>query len=142
MRDQMYTIKYQSAEEYLRAHISGDLSDPETRIAAWREVIDRCRREEFELLLVIQESTGTKTEVEAFTSAKGIVELGLDAIKIAFVDFDPENHDINKFCELVAVNRGADAKAFSDETEALKWLRSTETILPTIPEAYRNILKT
>ena len=72
----------------------------------------------------MQDSPGNGTETNAFVSSQGIVGLGLDGIKIAFVDIDPSNHEVNKFGELVAANRGANARVFYDEDPALDWLLS------------------
>ena len=118
----MYTINYRPGQEYLRADVCGNLAEPQTRIAAWTEIIDRCREDDVTHLLVVQDSPGNGTAINAFISSDGIVGLGLSGIKIAFVDLDPQNHEINKFGEMVALNRGANARVFFDEALAVDWL--------------------
>ncbi|HKX83527.1 MAG TPA: hypothetical protein VJL58_04840 [Pyrinomonadaceae bacterium] len=119
-----YEIRYESRPKYLFAYAKGDLSKPETRIACWKEIIERCRGENYDRLLVVQDSPPNKSVSEAFTAASGVVELGVDRLKIAFVDPDPAEFENNKFCEVVATNRGANAKLFLTEGPAREWLVS------------------
>lgn len=120
----MYNIDYRSGAEFLRAEIRGDLTEPQTRIDAWSEVIRRCRLDGVTRLLVVQESLANDTDTTAFTSSQGILGLGLDGLKIAYVDIDQANYEVNKFGELVATNRGANARSFYEEATALDWLLS------------------
>lgn len=120
----MYQITYQPGPEFLRADVTGDLAEPQTRIDAWSEIIHRCRLEGVTHLLVVQDSPGNGTPTNAFISSQGIVGLGLAGIKIAYVDIDPANHEVNKFGEMVAANRGADAAVFFEEAPAVQWLLS------------------
>ncbi|MEQ1762978.1 MAG: hypothetical protein ABL984_07530 [Pyrinomonadaceae bacterium] len=124
----MYTIEYQPTSEYLRADVKGDLAAPQIRVDAWSEIIRRCRGDAVTHLLVVQDSPGNGTETNAFVSSDGIVGLGLKGIKIAYVDIDPANHEVNKFGEMVASNRGAEARVFYQEEPALAWLLSKDSI--------------
>ena len=124
----MYLINFQPEKEFLRVDLSGDLAAPETRIEAWRKIVGRCREEGFDHLMVIQESPENDNETEVFVSSKGIVDIGLEGIKIAYVDLEPANYELNRFGELVAANRGANARVFYEETPALAWLLSKDSI--------------
>jgi hypothetical protein len=123
----MYKIDYQPATEFLRADVSGDLANPQTRIDAWREIVTRCREDGVTHLLVVQDSPGNGNETNAFISSQGIVAIGLEGIRIAYVDIDPANHEVNKFGELVAANRGAEARVFYEEAPALEWLLAPDS---------------
>ena len=118
----MYKIQYQPEPEYLRVDLTGDLASPERRIDAWREIVQHCRDGGVTHLLVVQDSPGNGTHANAYHSSAGIAALGLGGIRIAFVDVDPANHEVNKFGELVASNRGAQAQVFVEEGAALDWL--------------------
>ncbi len=120
----MYVINFRPEQKFLRVDLSGDLAEPQTRIEAWDKIVRRCREEGSTHLLVVQDSPGNGTETNAFISSQGIVDLGLAGIKIAFVDIDPSNHEVNKFGELVAANRGANARVFYEESAAIAWLLS------------------
>lgn len=118
----LYYLSFETRPEYLYAFAKGDIAAPDTRVELWTEIIARCRRDKYDKLLVVQDSPGNATSTDAFTSSAGIVSLGLEGIKIAYVDLDPANHQINQFGELVASNRGANAKVFTNEAEAIAWL--------------------
>ena len=118
----LYEISFEPRTEYLYAFVKGDLGASETKVRAWAEIIKRCREDERERLLVVQDSPGNATPADAFESSRDIVALGLSGIKIAFVDLDPANYENNQFGEMVAGNRGAFAKVFTTEAEAHNWL--------------------
>lgn len=118
----LYTISYETRPEYLYAYIKGDLSTSETKVECWREMIAHCRAGQHDQLLVVLDGPGNSTEIDAFTSSRAIVEIGLTGIKIAFADLDPANYQNNQFGELVAENRGAFAKVFTTENDAHNWL--------------------
>jgi hypothetical protein len=120
--ENLYQISYELRPEYFYAYAKGDLSDPQTRIACWNVILQRCRREDRDRLLVVQDSPPNKDAIAAFTGAAGVVELGVQGLKIAFVDPDPDEFENNKFCEVVARNRGANAKLFLTEDQAHAWL--------------------
>ena len=120
--ENLYQISYELRPEYFYAYAKGNLSNPQTRIACWKEILQRCRREARDRLLVVQDSPPSKDAIEAFMSAAGVVELGVQGLKIAFVDPDPDEFENNKFCEVVAQNRGANAKLFLTEEQAHAWL--------------------
>ena len=120
--ENLYQISYELRPEYFYAYAKGNLSNPQTRIACWKEILQRCRREARDRLLVVQDSPPNKDAIEAFTGAAGVVELGVQGLKIAFVDPDPAEFENNKFCEVVARNRGANAKLFLTEEQAHAWL--------------------
>ena len=123
----MYVINFRPEQEFLKVDLSGDLAAPETRIEAWTKIVRHCREEGFDHLLVVQDSPGNANETDAFVSSQAIVGLGLDGIKIAYVDIDPANHEFNKFGELVAANRGANARVFFEEAPALSWLLASDS---------------
>jgi len=120
----LFEVAYERRDGYLYERISGDTKLPETKVESWREIIGTCRAEDVERLLVTMEGQGNVSEVEAFETSRDIVALGLDGIKIAYVDLDPANHQNNQFGELVAENRGAFARVFTNEKEAEDWLLS------------------
>lgn len=122
----LYSVSFELRPEYLFALIKGDLSRSATKIECWERIIGRCRERECERLLVVLDGPGNSTEMEAYESSRGIIELGLTGLKIAYVDLDPANHQNNKFGERVADNRGVFAKVFTTETEAHEWLIGSE----------------
>lgn len=119
-----YELEFQPTAEYLRVFATGDLSDPYIRIGAWKKIIKECRDRDEDTLLVVQDALGNKTAMDAYVSSEGIVALGLNGIQIAFVDLNPVYFENNQLGELMANNRGAFAKVFTTEADALDWLNA------------------
>jgi len=119
---QLFKISFEDRPEYLYALIKGDTSKSVTKIECWGEIITRCRKDGRHRLLVVLDGPGNATELDAYESTRGIIALGLQGLKIAYVDLNPENHKNNQFGELVAGNRGVFAKVFTTEPEAEQWL--------------------
>lgn len=120
----LYDVSFERREGYLYARMSGDTSLSETKIECWDEIIRTCRAYAYGRLLVVLDGPGNKNELDAYESSRGIIALGLQGIKIAYVDLNPANLKFNQFGELVADNRGAFAKVFVGETHAEEWLLS------------------
>lgn len=117
-----YTLTYEPHESYLRVFAKGDLTRPETRAKAWKTIVTSCRRRGHDKLLVVQDSPGNSSDLDAYASAVMIADIGLKGLQIAFVDTVPEHQSHNKFAELVGSNRGIFGRVFSDEAEAKGWL--------------------
>ena len=117
-----YEISFESRDKYLYASAKGELSATENRVQCWSEILERCRAEDYDQLLVCQESPLNTSLVERFEAASQIVALGVHGIKIAYVDADPEGFEHNEFCALVARNRGANIEMFHTVEEAHDWL--------------------
>ncbi len=117
-----YKLYFASREKYLYAFASGRLDVTENRVDCWREILQRCREEEYFDLLVYQESPLNTSLAERFSAASEIVALGVYGIRIAYVDGDPESFEHNEFCALVAKNRGANIEMFHTVEEAHDWL--------------------
>lgn len=118
----LYVVSFKERPEYLYAFIKGDLSLSPTKVECWDKIIRRCREKEYTRLLVVLDGPGNSTELDAYESSRGIIDLGLDGIKIAYVDLDAANYTNNQFGELVADNRGVFAKVFTTESDAHDWL--------------------
>lgn len=122
--DDLYKLTFEPSNKYLRVFATGDLSDPSVRIEAWKSIIQECRDLGQSTLLVVQDAVGNKTAMDAYVSSQGIVALGLHGLQIAFVDLNPVYFENNQLGELMANNRGAFAKVFTTEADALDWLNA------------------
>ena len=122
----LYVLEMEPRGAYFYAAATGNIQAIETRVEVWKEIIATCRECGCDRLLVVQDSPGNQTAADAFTSSAKIAAIGLGGIRIAYADINPENHELNKFGELVAQNRGAAAAVFTTETDALAWLMSDE----------------
>lgn len=91
-----------------------------TLIAMMKEVIAICEKEDYQKFLVnITEMTGKVGPMERFELAMKGVSLFQYKGKYAIVY---RKEEINRFAETVGVNRGLNARIFSDMDEAMTWL--------------------
>ena len=75
------------------------------------------------LLLDIREVEDRQYHVDAIRHAEQAPELGIDqTFRIALLR--SRNDPMLQYIETVAINRGFRAKAFTDESEALAWLKN------------------
>jgi hypothetical protein len=76
------------------------------------------------LLLDVREGENRNYHADAISHTQLAPAMGIDhAFRIAFLGTD--NFEMVRYIEDVTVNRGFRTKAFTDEAEALAWLRST-----------------
>jgi hypothetical protein len=114
-------MDYQLREGYLRLNVSGPRDSVELSLLYWKEAAATCRRLGFDRLLVI-EALGAPTDIlEYYEVALRLPDI-LRGIKVALVDMDPGEYELNRFGEDVAVNRGAIVRLFLHEDEAVAWL--------------------
>jgi hypothetical protein len=88
------------------------------------EVVALCKTENYQKFLVdISGMTGKVAPMERFELAVKGASLFLYKGKYAIVY---RKEEINRFAETVGVNRGLNARIFSDMDEAMKWLGVNE----------------
>ena len=105
----------------VRASVSGVFSLDNAK-AFFNEMLRRAREEGINRILI--DARGLTTEmptIERYEFGGHMVEQGAHAFKIAFVGTDDQVwHD--RFLETVSVNRGLNAKSFTEIDEARDWL--------------------
>lgn len=120
----IYSLAFNNSKNYLRVHVTGDLVTPNIRAQAWRNIFARCRCTPYQKVLVIQESPGFDSEIDAYETAVRISRIVAGGVQIALVDTAPEHQEHNKMAELVAQNRNVFIRTFTDEITAKQWLLS------------------
>lgn len=119
-----YQLTMEERDTYLYFYVTGKDS-LEVSIAFWREIIDTCLKRNYRKALVeedLEDSTSLGDVYEVITSNMDRDEGRF--IKFGFVDRHMDQYDINLFGEMVATNRGINAKVFSTVEEAENWLLS------------------
>lgn len=119
-----YSLKYEQRPDYLYVLVEGDHDSYEISKQYWMEVLARTRATQNTKLLIEEDIPEAVSMFEMFQLASDLIESGLNGLKIAFVDRYLDHDDLNKFGELVAINRGANARAFDVFSEAEEWLIS------------------
>jgi len=119
-----YNISFENRGQYLYVYVSGEHDNYAISRRYWQEVAAECARINAVKVLIEEDIPEDVSMGEMYQLASELPQLGFIGIRIAFVDRYIEQQDLNHFGELVANNRGLNAKVFNDVTEAEKWLVS------------------
>ncbi len=120
-----YQLTLEHRSEYLYAAVTGEHDSYEISRAYWQEIADEVVRTNAQRVLIDENIVESGTMADVFTLATEIPKMGFGSARIAFVDRYLDQHEVNAFGELVAVNRGLNGKAFNSITEAEAWLLSS-----------------
>jgi hypothetical protein len=118
------TIRFEDREGYLYAFFSGRRDNLADAVTYWRRAIDECHKRAYKRLLVEQEFVVPLSTADAFFLADTISKMPVTRLKIAFVDRDFTQNDINMFAGTVAGNRGVVGRIFTNVSDAEKYLTS------------------
>ena len=117
-----YKIAFEYRPTYLYAHVEGEKYSFEILMQYFEEIVEECRENNFRQVLVEEDITEITSMVDIFRTASELPRLGFTRIRLAFVDRHPKHKDLNKFCLLVAANRGMDVQLFDNVSDADIWL--------------------
>lgn len=119
---ELYTIEFEQRPKYLYAFVSGINDSLEITRKYWLEILEECRQNGFEKLLVEENLERSLSMQEIYEFATEYSLMGFREILVAFVDRYPSHQQLNRFGELVATNRGGRIRVFDTVTEAKQWL--------------------
>ncbi len=117
-----YELRFEQHPQYLLARVRGAEDSLEISVAYWQRVAAEAIGRGAERLMVIENFPNNASTVDMMSVGRFLAELGLQNIRIAFVDEHPDQLDRNRVGELVAVNRGLTGKVFADFATAEDWL--------------------
>jgi hypothetical protein len=117
-----YKLTFEERDGYLFAGVTGETDNVDISSQYWKEIADKCKNDGTKKVLIVEDLPGGASMTEVYEVASALPQLGFFGIKIAFVDAHLDQQDVNRFGELVAVNRGLYGKIFNDVSEAEKWL--------------------
>ncbi len=116
------TIRFEDREGYLYAFFSGRREGLADAIKYWQRAIDECHKRAYRRLLVEEDFPVPLSTADIFYLAAAIAKMPVTQLKIAFVDRDLEQNDINMFAGTVAANRGVVGRIFTNVSRAEKYL--------------------
>ncbi len=123
-----YQLTFDERERYLYAFIEGDQDSVEISRSYWQEVARETTRTGMKRVMIEENLPAGASMTEMFQFATEIPNMGFGGTRIAFIDRDLTQNDLNQFGELVAVNRGVNIKVFIDKQEAETWLLDSDEI--------------
>ncbi|MET0754470.1 MAG: hypothetical protein ABWZ66_13895 [Pyrinomonadaceae bacterium] len=119
-----YELSFEYRPQYLYVHVAGDRDSYEISKQYWREIAEECKRSACKKVLIEEDITENVSMPDMYQFASEILELGFFGIRVAFVDLQDDQTQLNKFGETVATNRGLFSRVFNNTPEAEKWLLS------------------
>lgn len=118
-----YSVGYEDRDGYLFASVSGETDTVATSLAYWNEVAREAERRGHSRILVVEDFKTVAPAADVFEVASQLPQI-VGRLKVAFVDRNLEELEMNMFGETVAVNRGVYGRVFRDEEAAIRWLVS------------------
>lgn len=117
-----FSLHFNEMPDYLYAYVTGPKDSLEVSRRFWREIYTRSVEIECQSLIVEEDFPNQLSTTEIFQVSELISELFGSTIKIAHVDRQLSDMDLNSFAETVVVNRGVHARVFNRLDEAEKWI--------------------
>ncbi len=122
----LYNLHFENRDQYLYVFVEGESVTKESSISFYREIFSKCEELDFVKVLIEENFKNQILISELFEVANFMAIASRGKIKIAHVDRQEKDHELNKFAETVAVNRGIYGKTFGNAEVAEKWLLDIE----------------
>ena len=121
MTHETFDISFSSHPAGLKAWVRGPGTLDNT-LAYWRDIEAELRRRPGSALLLVDEMRGAALSEEQWRQVVATMQDGpLEQARIAHVK--PNGLQTIEYCELFAVEAGICARVFTNEAEAVMWLR-------------------
>ena len=120
-----FRIDYSRDGELLRAHVTGVNGTLETTLACWTALAAELQRVPVpKSLLVVDDMEGEPPPPEQLAQfVQSMVGMGFEGVRVAYVEAHAEQIPAVEFGEILARERGFDARVFGNEADARIWLR-------------------
>ncbi len=129
MSEQPFRIDYSREGDLLRAHVTGVNGTLETTMACWTALAVELQRDAApKSLLVVDDMEGEPPppeQLEQFVQA--MVGMGFEGVRVAYVEAHAQQIPEVEYGEILARERGFDARVFGNEFDARIWLRHGAT---------------
>ena len=117
-----FSIRFEQRSGYLYVFVSGPRDDLGVSTRFWERVHAQAVDSENSRLLVEEDFPNQLSTLELFEIAKRTTEMFGYRFKIAHVDQNASDMELNRFAETVAANRGLHMRVFSTVGAAEEWL--------------------
>jgi hypothetical protein len=119
-----YKLTFEYRPQYLYAFVTGENDSYEISRQYWQEVADECQKSGVKKVLIEEDLKENVSMPDMYKFCSEIPQLGFFGIRVAFVDRQPDQQQLNEFGETVATNRGLFSRVFNNFAHAEKWLLS------------------
>jgi hypothetical protein len=117
-----YKLTFEYRPQYLYAFVTGEKDSYEISKQYWQEIAGECRKSGIRKVLIDEDIKENVSMSEMYQFASEIPQLGFFGIRVAFLDRQQDQQQLNQFGETVATNRGLFSRVFSNFDEAEEWL--------------------
>ena len=119
-----YLICSEPRADYLYVHVSGETDTLEISLQFWREIRDLSRRHNALKVLVLENFQNTLDIIDIYALNNRVSQMGFFNTRIAFVDEQTDQFDLNVFGANICANKGLKIRVFKNLAEAEKWLQT------------------
>jgi hypothetical protein len=119
-----YELTFEYRPEYLYAFVTAEKDSYEISKQYWTEIAEECKKSGTKKVLIEEDIKENISMQDMYRFASEIPQLGFFGIRVAFVDRQEGQHQLNQFGETVATNRGLFSRVFSNFVEGEAWLLS------------------
>lgn len=117
-----YELIFETRPQYLYARVTSETISPAMVVDYLHRVTERCHELEQTRLMIERDIPATLSETDIFFTGTEFSQMGIERLRIAFVDERAGNTDHLEFAMLVANNRGAHVELFHNVADAESWL--------------------
>ena len=121
-QEKFYSLTFEHRPNYLYAYVDGVKDSYEISRRYWQEIADHLKTTDYVKVLVDENIVEAASVIDVFQLVSEFPEMGFRGVQIAFHDRQTEHHEVSEFGELVASNRGLNARVFSNLELAEKWI--------------------
>lgn len=119
-----FTLNFEQRDDYLYAFVSGPRDNLVVSKKFWEQVHAKAVELKSKAVMIEEDFPNQVATIEMFELAQVATELFKGFGRVAHVDKQASDMDLNKFGETVGVNRGFNVRAFNKLQDAEKWLRN------------------
>jgi hypothetical protein len=117
------TLRFEDRHGYLYAIVSGPRDSDAISIAYWTLIAEQCRIRKASKVLVVENLGENEDKLDVPAMVDAIIGMGMGGVQVAFVVNEIEQMAAMEHGQILAVERGLDARVFSNVTMAERWLR-------------------
>ena len=116
-----FKIQYTDEAGYLCAHVFDGTDSQAVSIAMWQMLGAACQAAGTQHLMVLEELQGSVEPAEIEPVVEVMVDAGMRAVRIAFVEL-LDDFEGSEYGEILGAEHGLAARAFNNEGDARRWL--------------------
>lgn len=116
-------LRFEERPGYLFVDVSGPRDSFEISLAYWREIVAQVERRGTTRLMVVERLGQYEGVQDIPRIVEALIAMGLDKIKVAFVVERIEMLSQLEHGEILALERGANGRVFTNPALAERWLR-------------------